>query len=164
MDKKDQHFLCSTMSGKFDENGQDLNIYVVFRFIMKLKIVCAQACNKCYDCNNDCSEPKPTLCIKRNCNHRRNVPYSQETPSDRNTISLWQHEILYFCNYCTKGEIFVGCFAQPPINPDLTPPDFHLFRFLRNFLNGKNYQSLENIKIHLDVSSRVRMKQFGGIL
>ena len=39
---------------------------------------------------------------------------------------------------------------HPSYSPDLAPSDFHLFRSLQNSLNGKNYQSLEDIKIHLD--------------
>jgi len=40
--------------------------------------------------------------------------------------------------------------SHPPYSPDLAPSDFHLFRFLQNFLNGKTFSSEDLIKQHLD--------------
>jgi len=40
-------------------------------------------------------------------------------------------------------------FHHPPYSPDLALSDFHLFRSLQNGVNGKYYQSLEDIKFHL---------------
>ena len=37
-----------------------------------------------------------------------------------------------------------------PYSPDITPSDFHLFRSLQNSLNGKNSNSLEDCKRHLE--------------
>ncbi|XP_012064523.1 PREDICTED: histone-lysine N-methyltransferase SETMAR-like [Atta cephalotes] len=37
-----------------------------------------------------------------------------------------------------------------PYSPDLAPLDFHLFRSLQNFLNGKTFASEDLIKQHLD--------------
>ena len=39
---------------------------------------------------------------------------------------------------------------HPPYSPDITPSDFHLFRSLQNSLNGKNFNSLEDCKRHLE--------------
>ena len=35
-------------------------------------------------------------------------------------------------------------------SPDLAPSDYHLFRSLQNFLNGKNYSNNDDLKSHLD--------------
>ena len=37
-----------------------------------------------------------------------------------------------------------------PCSPDIVPLDFHLFPSSRNSLNGKNFNSLEDCKRHLD--------------
>ena len=39
---------------------------------------------------------------------------------------------------------------HPPYSPDIAPSDFHLFRSLQNSLNGKNFNSLEDCKRHLE--------------
>ena len=39
---------------------------------------------------------------------------------------------------------------HPPYSPDSAPLDFHLFRSLQNSLNGKNFNSLEDCKRHLE--------------
>lgn len=39
---------------------------------------------------------------------------------------------------------------HPPYSPDLAPSDYHLFRSLQNSLDNKSFQSLEDIKKHLD--------------
>ena len=38
---------------------------------------------------------------------------------------------------------------NPLYSPDIAPPDFHLFQSLRNSLNGKNFNSMEDCKMHL---------------
>ena len=38
---------------------------------------------------------------------------------------------------------------HPPYSPDLAPSDYHLFRSLQNFLNGKTFGNDEAIKSHL---------------
>lgn len=40
--------------------------------------------------------------------------------------------------------------SHSPYSLDLAPSDYHLFRSLQNSLNGKNFDSLGDIKIHLD--------------
>ncbi|KOX75124.1 Histone-lysine N-methyltransferase SETMAR [Melipona quadrifasciata] len=40
--------------------------------------------------------------------------------------------------------------SHPPYLPDLAPSDFYLFRSLQNFLNGKNFNSLAEIKNHVE--------------
>ena len=35
-------------------------------------------------------------------------------------------------------------------SPGIAPLDFHLFRSLQNYLNGKNFNSLEDCKRHLE--------------
>ena len=37
-----------------------------------------------------------------------------------------------------------------PYSPNIVPLDFHLFRSLQNSLNGKNFNSLEDYKRHLE--------------
>ena len=37
-----------------------------------------------------------------------------------------------------------------PYSPDIAPSDFHLFQSLHNSLNGKNFNSLEDCKRHLE--------------
>ncbi|CAK9798994.1 Histone-lysine N-methyltransferase SETMAR [Anthophora plagiata] len=39
---------------------------------------------------------------------------------------------------------------HPPYSPDLAPSDFHLFRSLQNFLNGKKFDSMEACKNYVD--------------
>ena len=39
---------------------------------------------------------------------------------------------------------------HPPYSPDVAPSDFHLFRSLQISLNGKNFNSLEDCKRHLE--------------
>ena len=39
---------------------------------------------------------------------------------------------------------------HPPYSPDIAPSDFHLFQSLQNSLNGKNFNSLEDCKRHLE--------------
>ena len=50
---------------------------------------------------------------------------------------------------------------HPPYSPDITPLDFHLFRSLQNSLNGKNFNSLEDCKRHLNSSLLKKIKSFG---
>ncbi|CAK9834550.1 Mariner Mos1 transposase [Anthophora retusa] len=40
--------------------------------------------------------------------------------------------------------------SHPPYSPDLAPSDYHLFRSLQNFLNGKNFNNNDDLKSHLD--------------
>ena len=35
---------------------------------------------------------------------------------------------------------------HPPYSPDLAPSDYHLFRSLQNYLNGKTFDSNETVK------------------
>lgn len=39
---------------------------------------------------------------------------------------------------------------HPPYSPDVAPSDYHLFRSLQNFLNCKNFTSLNDLKNHLE--------------
>lgn len=39
--------------------------------------------------------------------------------------------------------------AHPPYSPDLAPSDYHLFRSLQNFLNGKTFINDDDLKAHL---------------
>ena len=34
---------------------------------------------------------------------------------------------------------------HPPYSPDIAPSDYHLFRSMQHYLDGKNYKSYENI-------------------
>ena len=47
-----------------------------------------------------------------------------------------------------------------PYSPDIAPLDFHLFQSLQNYLNGKNFNSLEDCKRHLEQSFAQKDKKF----
>ena len=47
-----------------------------------------------------------------------------------------------------------------PYSPGFAPSDFHLFRSLQNSLNGKNFNSLENCKRHLEQFFAQKDKRF----
>ena len=47
-----------------------------------------------------------------------------------------------------------------PYSPDIAPLDFHLFRSLQNSLNGKNFNSLEDCKRHLEEFFAQKDKKF----
>ena len=47
-----------------------------------------------------------------------------------------------------------------PYSPDIAPLDFHLFRSLQNSLNGKNFNSLEDCKRHLEQFFAQKDKKF----
>ena len=49
---------------------------------------------------------------------------------------------------------------HPPYSPDIAPSDFHLFRSLQNSLNGKNFNSLEDCKRHLEQFFAQKYKKF----
>ena len=49
---------------------------------------------------------------------------------------------------------------HPPYSPDIAPSDFHLFQSLQNSLNGKNFNSLEDCKRHLDQCFAHKDKKF----
>ena len=50
--------------------------------------------------------------------------------------------------------------THPPYSPDIAPSDFHLFRSLQNSLNGKNFNSLEDCKRHLEQFFAQKDKKF----
>ena len=45
-------------------------------------------------------------------------------------------------------------------SPDIEPSDFHLFRSLQNSLNGKNFNSREDCKRHLEQFLAQKDKKF----
>lgn len=49
---------------------------------------------------------------------------------------------------------------HPPYSPDLSPSDFHLFRSLQFFLNGKKIDSMEHIKTSLNSFFASKPQQF----
>ena len=49
---------------------------------------------------------------------------------------------------------------HPPYSPDIAPSGFHLFRSLQNPLNGKNFNSLEDYKRHLEQFFAQKDKKF----
>ena len=49
---------------------------------------------------------------------------------------------------------------HPLHSPDIAPSDFHLFRSLKNSLNGKNFNSLEDCKRHLEQFFAQKDKKF----
>ena len=49
---------------------------------------------------------------------------------------------------------------HPPYSPDIAPSDFHLFLSLQNSLNGKNFNSPEDCKRHLEQFFTQKHKKF----
>ncbi|EZA55050.1 Histone-lysine N-methyltransferase SETMAR [Ooceraea biroi] len=49
---------------------------------------------------------------------------------------------------------------HPPYSPDIAPSDFHLFRSVQNSLSGKNFNSLIDIKNHLEEFFAEKPKKF----
>ena len=47
-------------------------------------------------------------------------------------------------------ELGLDVLSHPTYSPDLAPCDYHLFRSLQNSLNGKKFNSLVDIKNHID--------------
>ena len=56
----------------------------------------------------------------------------------------------------------LGCevLIHPPYSPDIAPSDFHLLRSLQNSLNGKNFNSMEDCKRHLEQFFAQKDKKF----
>ena len=50
---------------------------------------------------------------------------------------------------------------HPPYSPDIAPSDFHLFRSLQNFLNGKNFENFVDLKITWTSSSTIKTRSSG---
>ena len=50
---------------------------------------------------------------------------------------------------------------HPPYSTGTAPSDFHLFRSLQNSLNGKEFNSLEDCKRHLEQFFAQKDKKFG---
>lgn len=42
--------------------------------------------------------------------------------------------------------------------PDLAPSDYHLFRSLENTLRGKNFNNVEQVKMHLEMFFNAKSK------
>ena len=58
----------------------------------------------------------------------------------------------HFSNtYETLGALKLGweMMLYPPYSPVLAPSDYHLFRSLQNFLNGKNFSDNDDLKSNL---------------
>lgn len=49
---------------------------------------------------------------------------------------------------------------HPPYSPDLAPSDYHLFRSLQNFLNGRDYNNDEEIEADLKVFFNSKLQSF----
>ena len=55
---------------------------------------------------------------------------------------------------------WLGSDVASPIHPDLTPSDYHLFRNLQNFLNGKNFSNNDDLNLHLAEFFAVKDQKF----
>lgn len=49
---------------------------------------------------------------------------------------------------------------HPPYSPDLAPTDFYLFRSLQNYLNGKQFQNIEDIEENLKLFFQSKSEDF----
>ena len=87
---------------------------------------------------------------------RKRIMFHQD--SSRPHVSLMaRHKLLQL-----GWEVLI----PPPYSPDIAPSDFHLFWSLQNSLNGKNFNSLEDCKRHLEQFFVQKDKKFweGGIM
>ena len=72
---------------------------------------------------------------------------------NRKGIIFHQHNTRLHVSLMTRQKLLqLGweVLIYPPYSPDIAPSDFHLFQSLQNSLNGKNFNSLEDCKRHLE--------------
>ena len=50
--------------------------------------------------------------------------------------------------------------SHPPYSPDPAPSNYHLFRSLQNFFNGKNFNNNDDLKSHLVELFAVKDQKF----
>ena len=75
----------------------------------------------------------------------------QKRPEIANRVSLGQCAASCVFDNSTKLlELSWDVLPHPPYSPDLAPSDFHLFRSLQNSLNGESFNSLVEVKNHLE--------------
>ncbi|EZA49217.1 Histone-lysine N-methyltransferase SETMAR [Ooceraea biroi] len=86
-------------------------------------------------------------------------------------LDIWvRHELkeihlterIDICDSLLK--LWMGCVTMmlpyPPYSPDLAPSDYHLFRSLRNALNGKTFTADEDMKSLLELFFAEKDKNF----
>ena len=64
---------------------------------------------------------------------------------DRNNIVFHQDNTRPHVSMSTRQKLLElgwDVLPHPPYSPDIASSDFHLFRSLQNFLNGKNFEIL----------------------
>ena len=72
--------------------------------------------------------------------NRKRIIFHQDNASQH--VSLMNRQKLLQLGW----EVLI----HTPYSPDIAPSDFHLFRSLQNSLNGKNFNSLEDCKRHVE--------------
>ena len=73
--------------------------------------------------------------------------------ADRNNIVFHQDNARPHISMLTRQKLLElgwDVLPHPPYSPDIAPSDFHLFRSLQNFLNGKILENFADLKNHLD--------------
>ena len=110
--------------------------------------------NKTTNSNKHCSQldqMKAALAEKRpELVNRKRIFFHQDNA--RPHVSLMIRQKLLQLNW----EVLI----PPPYSPDIAPSDSHLFRSLQNSLNGKNFNSLEDCKRHLEQFFAQKDKKF----
>ena len=82
--------------------------------------------------------------------NRKRIIFQQDNP--RPHVSLMTRQKLLQLGWEVR--------IHPPCSPDIAPLDFHLFRSLQNSLTGKNFNSLEDCKRHLEQFFAQKDKKF----
>ena len=67
-----------------------------------------------------------------------------------NLPSGWSKTACFFDDQAKNVTAWWEVLIHPPCSPDIVPSDVHLFWSLQNSLNGKNFNSLEDCRRHLE--------------
>ena len=79
---------------------------------------------------------------------------------NRNCTIFHQDNTRLHVSLMTRQNLLQFGREVPPYSPDIAPSDFHLFQSLQNSLNGKNFNSLEDCKRHLEQFFAQKDKKF----
>ena len=82
-------------------------------------------------------------------NLNREIKEKRQILSDRKGVIFHQDNARPHVSkktLCKLKSLKWDVLTHPPYSPDIALPDYHLFRSLQNYLNGKNFDSLESLK------------------
>ncbi|XP_012061365.1 PREDICTED: histone-lysine N-methyltransferase SETMAR-like [Atta cephalotes] len=105
--------------------------------------------------NEPLAIPKAGLHPKKVMLYELKTAIEQKRPeiANRKGVVFHQDNARPHVSLITRQKLLELCLdvlPHPPYSPDLAPSDFHLFRSLQNSLNGKSFNSLVEIKNHLE--------------